>query len=185
MMKTSREPRVESRAPSSAFTLIEIMVVVGIMGIILAMGIPSIYKLMRKEGMRKATSDVAEICSRARARAILSGEPAAVMFHPLERRLEVEGGGGGGGGGSGDAGAEPPTVAASSSSGAQLDEDISIEMLDINLLEYRESEWARVRFYPNGTSDEMTLVLRSSKSQWKQVTLEVTTGLVSVDDVVR
>jgi len=162
-----------------AFTLIEVMVVVGIMGIILTMGIPSIYKLLKKEGMRKATSDVEEVCNRARALAILGGKPTAVMFYPLDRRLVVEGGGGG------NAGGEQPSVTASSSSGAQIDEDITIEMLDINLLEYRESEWARVRFYPNGTSDEMTLVLRSSKNEWKQVTLEVTTGRTSVDDVVR
>jgi len=190
----SRRPRMETwrrlaRAPRSstfdprpyrAFTLIEVMVVVGIMGIIVAMGIPSIYKLLKKEGMRKATSDVEEVCNRARARAILGGAPTAVMFHPLDRRLDVEGGGGGG-----DAGAEQPSVSASSSSGVQINEDITIEMLDINLLEYRESEWARVRFYPNGTSDEMTLVLRSSKNEWKKVTLEVTTGRTSVDDVVR
>jgi hypothetical protein len=57
--------------------------------------------------------------------------------------------------------------------------------LDINLSEYRESEWARVRFFPNGTSDEMTLVLRSEKNEWRKVSLEVTTGLASVDNVVQ
>jgi prepilin-type N-terminal cleavage/methylation domain-containing protein len=199
MMKKSRESRGGSQGPESntrrgadsgsrlsmldsrrenAFTLIEIMVVVGIMAVILSMGIPSIYKAMKKEGMRKATSDVAEVCSLARARAILGGSPVDVVFYPLEGRLEI-------GGGGGDASAAPPTVSAGTSSGAQIDQDITIEMLDVNLLEYRESEWVRVRFYPNGTSDEMTLILRSSKNEWKQVTLEVTTGLASVDDVVR
>ena len=56
-------------------------------------------------------------------------------------------------------------------------------MLDINLWEYKDSEVARVRFYPNGRCDEMTLVLRSSKGEWKKISLEVTTGLASIDEV--
>jgi hypothetical protein len=55
--------------------------------------------------------------------------------------------------------------------------------LDINLSEYKDSEWARVRFYPNGTSDEMTVVLHSDRNEWRKITLELTTGLASVDDV--
>jgi len=168
----------------SAFTLIEVMVVVGIMGIILAMGIPSIYKAVRKEGMRKATSDVVEVCSHARAQAILHGTPVDVVFYPLEGRLAIGGGPASSTGGE-NVGEETRPSPPSSGSSAQIPDDISIEMLDINLSEYKESEWARVRFYPNGTSDEMTLILRSSKNDWKKVSLEVTTGLTSVDNVVQ
>lgn len=178
MRSRSRSSHHQSQAIcrlADAFTLIEIMVVVGIMGIIVAMGIPSIYKVLKKEGMRKATSDVVDVCSYARAQAILHGSPVEVTFYPLEGRLQA-GGGGGGKAGSAQRG---------SSSSAQIPDDIAIEMLDINLSEYKESEWARVKFYPNGTSDEMTLILRSPKNVWKKVTLEVTTGLASVDDVVR
>ena len=151
-----------------AFTLIEIMVVVAIMGMILAMGIPSIYKVVKKEGMRKAVSDIQEACTRARARAILSGSTAELVFHPLDRRFEVSGG---------KATPAPPT--ASSGSAGQLPEGISIEMLDINLLEYKQSDSARVRFFPNGTCDEMTLVLHSDKNEWRKLSLEVTTGVLS------
>jgi hypothetical protein len=56
-------------------------------------------------------------------------------------------------------------------------------MLDINLSEYRESELARVRFFPNGTSDEMTLILRSDRNEYRKVWLEVTTGLVDWGEV--
>jgi hypothetical protein len=38
-----------------------------------------------------------------------------------------------------------------------------------------------VRFFPNGTCDEMTLVLRSDKNEWRTISLEVTTGLASVE----
>ena len=127
-----------------------------------------------KEGMRKATSDVVEVCSKARAQAILLGTPTDVVFHPLDRRVDF---------GSGGGAPEQPNVTAGTGNSATIPEDIAIEMLDINLSEYRESQWARVRFYPNGTSDELTLVLRSNQNEWKKITLEVTTGLASVDKV--
>ena len=80
-----------------AFTLIEIMIVVAIMGLVAAMGLPSIIKALQKEGMRKALSDVTDVCASARAKAIFSHQTVAVVFHPGERSFAVEGGGPGGG----------------------------------------------------------------------------------------
>jgi type II secretory pathway pseudopilin PulG len=161
------------------------MIVVAIMGIMLAMGVPSILKAIRREGMRKAVNDVIEVCSRARARAILGGTQTEVVFHPLERRFEV--------GASSvsrstldDNGAftiEQPTPQPVSGLSGQLPDDITIEMLDVNLIEYNQSDYARVRFFPNGTSDEMTLILRSPKSEWYKITLEVTTGLADATPI--
>lgn len=178
------------RVGRRAFTLIELMVVVAIMGIILTAGIPSLYKLMQKEGMRKVTSEIVEVLSKARAQAILRGVPTDVVFHPREHRLEVAGAAAPGADGSGpvagtDVAADKPSVTPGAGQVAVVPDDFVIEMLDINLSEYKESEWARVHFYPNGTSDEMTLVLRSPKSEWKKISLEVTTGLASVDEVAR
>ena len=178
------------RAGRRAFTLIELMVVVAIMGIILTAGIPSLYKLMQKEGMRKVTSEIVEVLSKARAQAILRGVPTDVVFHPREHRLEVAGAAapsadGGGPVAGTDVAADKPSVTPGAGQVAVVPDDFVIEMLDINLSEYKESEWARVHFYPNGTSDEMTLVLRSPKSEWKKISLEVTTGLASVDEVAR
>ena len=138
------------------------------------------------ENMAKVVSDVVEVCSRARAQAILRGVEVDVVFHPREGRLEV----GSAPAPASDAGVPEiaaerpaPTPAPATAQSAQIPEDMMIEMLDINLSEYKESEWARVRFYPNGTCDELTLILRSSKNEWKKITLEVTTGLASVDNV--
>ena len=180
----ARHPSRVTRHAAAAFTLIELMVVVAIMGLILATGIPSLYRIWKKEGMRQAVSDVVEVCSNARAKAIFSGSQVEVVFHPLERRFEV-------GGGSvrtapvSEVEAEsaaPPSPAPRSGSGqaGQFSADIIIEMLDVNLSEYRESEFVRVRFFPNGTSDELTLILRSSKNEQRGITLEITTGLASV-----
>jgi prepilin-type N-terminal cleavage/methylation domain-containing protein len=166
----------------AGFTLIEIMVVVAIIGIIMTIGIPSIYRLTQKEGMRKAVSDVWEACNHARAQAIFRGAPAEVVFHPVERRFEV---GGGSAVRRAEEGAdfvvERPAPRTGAGYASQIPADVLIEMLDINLLEYRESDVARVRFFPNGTSDELTLILRSTKNEWRAITLEVTTGRVSVE----
>ena len=39
--------------------------------------------------MRRAVSDLIEVCSNARAQAILRGKAVDVIFHPVERRFEV------------------------------------------------------------------------------------------------
>ena len=164
--------------------MIELMVVVAIMGVILLAGIPSLYKLLQKEGLRKVTSDVVEVCGKARAQAILRGSPVDLVFHPLERHVDIGGSAASpAAGGEGFAVAEKPSVQPGAGQSAQIPDDIAIEMLDINLWEYKESEVARVRFYPNGRCDEMTLVLRSNKGEWKKISLEVTTGLASIDEV--
>jgi prepilin-type N-terminal cleavage/methylation domain-containing protein len=175
-----------SRFTCVAFTLIELMVVIGIVGLVMAMGIPSIYRVWHREPMSKAINDVQEVCSHARARAILQGTMTEVVFHPREGRLEV-------------AGAAPPPAAApqpdsadeppppppaNSGLSAQISDRLGIEMLDVNLTEYKDAEIARVRFYPNGTCDEMTLILHTlntEKNEWCKISLEVTTGLASVE----
>ena len=54
-------------------------------------------------------------------------------------------------------------------------------MLDVNLMDQMEAPEARVRFFPNGTCDEFTLVLRSEKGEMRKITLESTTGLWDVE----
>jgi type II secretory pathway pseudopilin PulG len=158
------------------------MVVVGIMGLILAMGIPNIYQLAKKEGMRRAVNDMTEVCSNARAQAILQGRQVDVIFHPVDRRFEIGSGAApvapGLDVGEGEAKPSPALAPGTGTSGV-IPEDIYLEMLDVNLLEYNQSEWTRVRFFPNGTSDEMTIIFRSDKNEYRKLSLEPTTGLIS------
>ena len=172
-----------------AFTLIEIMIVVAIMGVVLTMSVPIVYKAWHKAPMSKAVSEIMEVCSHARQQAIMKGVEVDVVFHPKEGRFEV---------GSGPAGiAEQSTnnpasapsfssgIVSSSASGfsGRLSEKIIIELMDINKLphEFREDDVARVRFFPNGTCDELTLILVSDQNERRELTLEVTTGLLSVE----
>lgn len=158
----------------AAFTLIEIMVVCAIMGIILGVGVPTLYRMMQKTGMRKAVDDIIQVCQNARARAILSGSESTVVFRPYDRQFSV------GGGGS----AAPGGLGRAVTSG-QLPEDIVVEGLGINWLDCTEYESAVVRFFPDGRCDEMILVLRSDKGDWRKITLEVTTGLASWTEDIR
>ena len=63
---------VSQKSPRRAFTLIEMMIVVAIIGLVAAMGMPSILQTLRKNGMRKAVNDVREVLDNARAKAIYS-----------------------------------------------------------------------------------------------------------------
>ncbi len=166
-----------------AFTLLELMVVVAIMGIILVMGIPAIREATHREALTQATRDITEGCKDARARAILSGKPAELRISPKDGHIEV-------GDASYAATDTPPdagvAVAADDTAGnvrkpaaysAQLSDQIGIEMLDINFVESKDDEIARVRFYSNGTSDEFFMVLKSDSGERRQITLEVVTAL--------
>lgn len=150
---------MKTKRSKSGFTLIEIMVVVAVIGIIMAMGIPSIVRSMRKEGMRKAVNDLVEACSEARATAILSGTTSDLVIYPLDGR--VSGG----------------------NFSATFPQNVWIEIMGVNFLELQDAEEARVRFYPNGTSDEFTIVLVSEEQEARQISLNVVTALAEVEVV--
>jgi prepilin-type N-terminal cleavage/methylation domain-containing protein len=169
------KPRVD------AFTLIEIMIVVAIMGLTLTMGVPIVWRIWHKQAMAQAVRDVVEVCSNARAQAILRGATAEVVFHPKDGRMDVSSAPTRPKPGE-ESGADSAPAASVSGHSAQLDmSHLRIEMLDVNLREYKDEETARVRFYPNGTCDELRLILVDDRNQWREISLEITTGLASVE----
>lgn len=145
-----------------AFTLIEIMIVVAIMGLVLAMGMPSIVRTLRKEGMRKAVDDIMTACEAARSDAILKQKPAEMVFHPVDG-----------------------TISAPGMKEATLPNNVEIQILGVNFVQYEKADEARVKFFPNGTSDEFTIVLHDDQFQTRQISLDVMTALPDVEVIGR
>jgi type II secretion system protein H len=150
---------------AGAFTLIEIMVVVAIMGIILAAGVPSLYGFMHKSGARKTMSDIVETCKSARQKAIMSGTIANLVIHPKDGTMEVECGTSGGDWG------------LAQSAKIQVERIESMMINNNSQDDFLKYDQVKVRFFPNGTSDEMVLVLSTDNGQMEGVSLELTTGL--------
>ena len=123
------------------FTLIEIMIVVGIAALVMSMAVPFIYTSLRKDPMRQAVSDVIEACSRARARAILTGAPAELRISPQSGLLQVVSATPSAGnnaemtGGYQTQGAAPSKPGAGTDFSAALSPDVVIELLDVSLID--------------------------------------------------
>jgi prepilin-type N-terminal cleavage/methylation domain-containing protein len=173
------------RQRANAFTLVEIMIVVGILAVVLAMAMPSFIQTVQKEPLRKAMNDIVEACSQARAKSIIQGVPMEVVIRAADGELTVvpvptavpnrtgrqeE---------SGALGAEPVQPGGKMFR-AQLDDEIAVTLLYVNLKDRMEEEESRVRFYPNGTSDEFTMVIQRGGSI-RKISLECVTGLSRVE----
>ncbi|MBL9139484.1 MAG: type II secretion system protein [Verrucomicrobiales bacterium] len=179
------------RRKASGFTLLEIMIVVGIAAMVMAIGIPFVQRTIRRDAVYQAVHVVEEACRNARATAIFKNATTELIIHPKDKAFSVQPGRA-----TSSAGAPPPMarggnepVADKSSFlghapkafNGQLADDVSIELLDVNFTEYKHEEEARVRFHPNGTSDEFTIVLRIGALAWRKITLEVVTGLPTLE----
>jgi prepilin-type N-terminal cleavage/methylation domain-containing protein len=178
-MSVRRRRRVSRRANSqfeirnlkfvAGFTLIEIMVVIAIIGLVAAMGLPNIIRAVQKEGMRAAVSDFEDVCFNARQRAIVGKQKTAVLIHPAEGTFSVDGAAAGG--------TSNGKVEAS-----KLPDSIHFALLDIFRQDYLESDWARIFFYPDGTCDEAVVVFLG-RGESEKITLDYATGTPAVSDV--
>ena len=113
----------------------------------------------------------------------MNGVETEVVFHPKENRLGLAGAAGPArsAGEAGGAPASNTSTASGSGLSAQLPASIIIETLDINMsgVEYNDADEAKIRFYPNGISDEMRMILFDGQERFG-IELEITTGLASV-----
>ena len=188
---------VGTESSRHGFTLIEIMVAVGIMAVLLSIGIPTLYTNMHQDSMRKAVNDVMEVCGNVRARAILDGTTMELRIRPAEGSFSmgavaaVDHSGEREGGLServnyqwGDRMRDHPAPSGGGNVGGlsvKLSPSIRIEGLGVSGEDWTEDEEAHVWFYSNGTCDEMSLVLLSDKGERRNIFLEVVTGLAEFE----
>ena len=160
--------------------MVEIMIVVSIIAIVVAAGIPMMWKAMQKDDLARAVNDIMEGCKAARERAILSGTPFEFVIHekgdlliaaaPNRKKAS---------GGASTSDAKPNLAATGSLMPAfprKLGENVVIQLIDVNFVDYMDQPEARVRFYPNGTSDEFSVVL-NDKGVQRTITLDIVTGI--------
>jgi prepilin-type N-terminal cleavage/methylation domain-containing protein len=171
-------------AQARAFTLIEIMIVVAILGIVLAMGAPSFVQVLSKEPLRQAVSDVTETLSHARAIAILQGISTQAVFRG-DGQLAVKAIPGPGNARRGGEASDGVVTEEEAMEGEvllsrQLHPDVAITMLEVNFRSQMERESARVRFHSNGTCDDFTIVLES-RGGVRLITIDPITSLADVE----
>ena len=179
MVPEDAAPRPASIAMRKAlfkkgFTLMELMMGVAILGLVMAMGVPAILSVVHEGPLRKAVNDVVEICSHARAEAILSGSTTVVVFHP--RAGEV------GYGGGVDRTAMSTRVGQKVVTTTKFDRSVNVGLLIVNELDLTEpvDDVANVRFFKDGTCDELKMEL-DARGEFRVITFEVTTSLASVE----
>lgn len=183
-----------ARARPGGFTLIEIMIVISIVAIVFALGVPSLFRMTRKDAMRQALSDILEACQRARAEAILRDAVTEIKFDLQDGgvwELTVVPGPRNQRGPAGltELASEPVAeapVAVTPFFQAHLSEQILVEVLGVNFRDAIADKEppAPVRFFPNGTCDEFAMVVQwPAEQQWRKITLDVITGQPDVEVV--
>ncbi len=165
----------------SAFTLIEIMIVMAIIMIIMATGVPSIVRGMEKDELSRAVKDTIEGCKTARDRAILQGIPWAFVLN-VDREFMVEPmpGDSAQRTRAGQIAAPPALPNDSPYSGfpRKLGDNVRFEEAAVNFVEPGQESAIRVRFFPNGTSDEFTIGY-SIGNKKRYIKVDVVTGLAT------
>ncbi len=162
------------------------MIVIGMAALVMTVTIPFVKRTIHRDAVYQAVHAIEDACQNARAAAIFNNATSELVIRPREKQVVVHPGHSAAvvrtSQADGEDGASPASAASAFQSSVKpfsghLGEDVSIELLDVNFVELRDEEEARIRFHPNGTSDEFTIVLRIGASAWRKITLDLVTGL--------
>ena len=185
------------RTAVSAFTLIELMVVMGLMMIILAIGVPKMVQGNRSP-LGESLNAVMEACAAARRQAILTGSTSRVTIRGAEEGTGFIISAGSGGGLATARKAEginsdmadfldaTPKPASKPSAGAgfsgRIHDEVAVHFISVNFDESMDKDQVEVKFYFNGTSDEFTIGMRHEYGDavLRFVQLDSVTGLAYI-----
>jgi len=182
------------RTAVSAFTLIELMVVIGLMMIVLAIGVPRMVQGNRSP-LGESLNAVMEACAAARRQAILTGSTSRVTIRAGEGEILTAGSGGGKSSAQKDGDInsdmadfldETPKPAPKPGGGAgfngRIHDDVAIHGVFVNFEDLMDEDQVEVKFYSNGTSDEFTIGMRHEYGDavLRFVQLDSVTGLAYI-----
>jgi prepilin-type N-terminal cleavage/methylation domain-containing protein len=160
-----------------AFTLVEIMVVVAVMGLLIGISIPAFRNITKKAPLEQGISDVESLCRQARAEAIVGQQAMDVVFNESEEIVALT------------AAArvinapDPFTgLMIKTTEETQLIDQVALEV-DLQIVEPEADEFTldeiRIRFYPNGTSETLALRVAGDDEAYL-LTLDPVTGRTTV-----
>jgi prepilin-type N-terminal cleavage/methylation domain-containing protein len=152
---------MKTRSRSAAFTLIEIMMVVAIIGLTLTMGVPPFVKALKREGMGKVERGLVEACQAARRDAIMHNHRTDLVIRPHDRTFGVPG----------------------VFDNITIPDEVVIDIMGVNFIQMEGADEARVHFNPNGTSDEFTIVLHGPNGAYRKIYLDIVTALPIVENL--
>ena len=137
-----------------AFTLVELMVVVAVMGVIIGISIPSFRSFLKKAPLEQAISDVEGMCRQARSDAIINKRTMELVLNDVEESLILRSAARTVMGVNPETGGEANLV----EQGEVLER---VELaVDLQILEPVDEEFVgqlKLRFYPNGTAEPVDL----------------------------
>ena len=181
-----------SRRGTWAFTLIELMVAIAIIGISLAVAIPNLRPVVRSP-IAQATKDFIEAAREARNRAVMLGRPMqlVILADANHTRLLIEPapeGVLGARNGVSNAGLDERMAAdwegPKMVGNFMLHDDVAFRKMLVNGRDYiATSDATAIRFYANGTADHCVAELTWLHREARRFTVEVMTGYVEVEEI--
>ena len=143
-------------------TLVELLVVLGIIGLILGISVPGLSAYANQARLKAATRNVVGLLSLARSFAISSHQDHAVIVDPVQRRITVE----------------------NAVSGDTLEQTVQLPpSIDVETEVAGESaQEARVIFRPTGSLAGRTTTIRlADRDKSHTITVSGITGAVTVE----
>lgn len=167
------EGRTDASVPirgSGAFTLIEIMMVIGLIAIMFTVAIPAFTRDYNRRPMKVATEQLIELLNTVRREAIINGMTAELRVDPQAYTFDVVSRG---------ALTSTPGMQGRLTRGLyhlKLPDEIGIELIAVNFELLKDADSAVARFYANGTCEEFTVVIRSLQGEFRKISVDPITS---------